>query len=60
MVPWKTIGKTPDQDDAVYQRYCHVYKEGELESLCNQLPNVQIIKSFYDNSNWCVRIKKTM
>ncbi len=24
--------------DMVYQRYCHVYKEGELEDLCSTIP----------------------
>ncbi|CAM9611205.1 unnamed protein product [Discosporangium mesarthrocarpum] len=43
----------------VYQRYCHVYTEGELELLVrNSCVGLQVVKSYYDRSNWCVVAKK--
>lgn len=55
IVPWKSGSK---ENPTVFQRYCHVYKEGELSQLCLKVPNVEVLESFYDHSNWCVRIKK--
>ena len=43
---------------ASVDRYCHVFKEGELEQLIQCLPNVQIVSSYYDNSNWACIFKK--
>lgn len=42
----------------VYKRYYHVFKNGELEELIKEVPEVQIEESFYDHANWCVRLKK--
>lgn len=40
-------------------RYYHVFKEGELNDLILQnIPQVKIIKSCYDHSNWCVIVEK--
>lgn len=42
-----------------YIRYCHMYSEGELESLFKQLGDiVEISHTFYDRGNWVVRVKK--
>lgn len=38
----------------VYQRYCHVYVEGELDELVRKVDGFQLVKSYYDRSNWCV------
>ena len=38
----------------VYQRYCHMYAEGELEGLVNNVDGLHVVKSYYDRSNWCV------
>ena len=46
-------------DDAVYHRYYHVFVEQELEGLCRTLPNVSVVKSYYDKGNWCVIVEKT-
>ena len=46
-----------DQDDIiVFERYCHVYKEGELEDLCSRVPGCQIAESGWDRGNWFVRL----
>lgn len=38
----------------VYQRYCHVYVEGELEGLIERVEGLRLVESYYDRSNWCV------
>lgn len=72
MVPWKLnkrflhenhsspdVPLPADQDDIiVYERYCHVYKEGELEEICSQIPGCEIVESGWDRGNWFVRLKK--
>jgi alkylated DNA repair protein alkB family protein 8 len=42
----------------VFQRYCHVYEEGELQELFARLPWVEVTESYYDTGNWCVAAKK--
>ena len=51
----KSIRKLPA---ATVDRFCHVFVEGELERLVAQLPNVQLVESYYDNANWAVIVKK--
>lgn len=38
----------------VYQRYCHVYVEGELDQLVGKVEGLRLLASYYDRSNWCV------
>ena len=49
-----------EQDDKhfIYQRYCHVYKEGELEDLCSSVPGVRIVDRGFDKSNWFIVLQK--
>ena len=42
----------------VFQRYCHVYMEGELEELAAKVPFAAVVDCFYDHANWCIRLKK--
>uniref|UniRef100_A0ABM0MGH8 Alkylated DNA repair protein alkB homolog 8-like n=1 Tax=Saccoglossus kowalevskii TaxID=10224 RepID=A0ABM0MGH8_SACKO len=42
----------------VFHRFYHVYKEGELESLCQECSGVRIVEGYYDEGNWCVIMKK--
>ena len=43
----------------VYQRYYHVFYNGELEDLINKTGvKVEIEKSYFDHANWCCIIKK--
>ncbi|KAG0722537.1 Alkylated DNA repair protein alkB 8 [Chionoecetes opilio] len=46
-----------NRGDQVFHRYYHVFKQGELEVLCSQL-NVRIVKSYYDEGNWCIIFQK--
>ncbi|KAM0035950.1 putative tRNA (carboxymethyluridine(34)-5-O)-methyltransferase [Helianthus debilis subsp. tardiflorus] len=43
----------------VYDRYYHVFGQGELESLVSGMKNAVIVDQFYDKSNWCVILEKT-
>lgn len=38
----------------VFQRYYHLFEEGELDALVACLPGVRLVDSFYDKDNWCV------
>lgn len=40
------------------ERFYHMFTENELEELVQQIPNVEIIKKFYEKGNWGIIIKK--
>ena len=42
----------------VFQRYCHVYKEGELAELFKGLTWCKVESVYYDCGNWCVEVRK--
>ena len=43
----------------VYQRYCHVYKEGELETLFEHIKSwVRVNRVYFDCGNWCVEAER--
>lgn len=62
-----------EKKSIVFQRYCHVYEQGELKELAlslnsrhatNQDQNqshdwVAVIDEFYDTGNWCIVLQKT-
>ena len=67
LVPWhlrqgggkKGVGEEGGKvGDTVYHRYYHVFVEGELERLCETLPNAHVVDSYYDKGNWCVIVEK--
>lgn len=59
LVPWKLKQKeVPHEQQKVFLRYYHVFEDGELELLCKENPKVEIVKSFYDQGNHCVILKK--
>eukprot|EP00927_Polykrikos_kofoidii_P051466 TRINITY_DN45257_c0_g1_i1.p1 TRINITY_DN45257_c0_g1~~TRINITY_DN45257_c0_g1_i1.p1 ORF type:complete len:424 (+),score=73.10 TRINITY_DN45257_c0_g1_i1:90-1361(+) len=45
-------GQHPAQT-GVFQRYCHVYREGELVALMEQVSELEIVDHWYDSGNWC-------
>jgi alkylated DNA repair protein alkB family protein 8 len=52
-------GNVDEKKDAVvFQRYCHVYREGELEKLFEALPWVELRTSYFDTGNWCAIARK--
>lgn len=59
LVPWKLKQKEiPHDQQKIFLRYYHVFEDGELEELCKKNTNVEIVKSFYDQGNHCVILKK--
>ncbi|KAL1517167.1 hypothetical protein ABEB36_000966 [Hypothenemus hampei] len=57
LVPWKLKGDE-EENESVFLRFYHVFKEHELEELCLKVENVRILKSYYDQGNWCVLFQK--
>ncbi|KAM3935290.1 tRNA (carboxymethyluridine(34)-5-O)-methyltransferase ALKBH8 [Leptodactylus fuscus] len=43
---------------SVYHRYYHVFREGELETLCRRIAGVAVRHSYHDQGNWCVIVEK--
>lgn len=68
-VPWD-MSKYHKNDDAggdlaskpdaasKFQRYYHVFREGELEALVASLHGCSIDEAYFDHANWCVRLRK--
>ncbi|XP_010538961.1 PREDICTED: alkylated DNA repair protein alkB homolog 8 [Tarenaya hassleriana] len=54
------LAKKDDRKGAVvYNRYYHVFSEGELERLASGIGSAVIVDRFYDKSNWCIVLQKT-
>ncbi|KAF8377266.1 hypothetical protein HHK36_030641 [Tetracentron sinense] len=54
------LAKKDDKKGAVvYNRYYHVFIEGELERLVSGIDNAVIVDQFFDKSNWCIILEKT-
>ncbi|CAJ1387454.1 unnamed protein product [Effrenium voratum] len=47
-----------EQQPPVCQRYCHVYREGELEELLQEVPELELVSSYFDTGNWCAIAKR--
>lgn len=45
--------------EPVFHRYYHVFRQGELEALCGSIEGLKVVKSYYDEGNWCVIFEKT-
>lgn len=52
--------KSEEKKATVYQRYYHVFKEGELEALIteNFAGQFAIRDRYYDHANWVVQCEK--
>jgi len=55
----ETAIKDETKKSTIYHRYYHVFKKGELEELIQEIPGLEIQRSFYDHANWCVVLEKT-
>ncbi|XP_018572744.1 alkylated DNA repair protein alkB homolog 8 [Anoplophora glabripennis] len=56
LVPWKL--KNQYHSDDTFLRYYHVFEEKELDDLCKKVNNLEILKNYYDQGNWCAIIRK--
>ncbi|CAN0909180.1 tRNA (carboxymethyluridine(34)-5-O)-methyltransferase [Linum grandiflorum] len=53
------LARKDDKKGAVvYNRYYHVFSEGELERLTSGIKNAVIVDQFFDKSNWCIVLQK--
>jgi hypothetical protein len=43
----------------VFQRYCHMYRKGELELLCAKVPGLEVLESSYERGNHVVSLRAT-
>jgi alkylated DNA repair protein alkB family protein 8 len=41
----------------VFKRYCHMYKEGELEELLDEIPGVELVESGFEAGNYFIILK---
>ena len=42
----------------VFQRYCHMYRRGELEELCARVPGLKVLESSYEKGNHVVLLRR--
>ena len=42
----------------VFQRYCHVYRKGELRRIIDAVGGASVVEQYYDTGNWCVHVVK--
>jgi len=42
----------------VFQRYCHVYAEGELRGILDSVGGCLVLNEYYDTGNWCAVVQK--
>lgn len=47
-----------DKGTVVFDRYYHLFREGELEGLVAAVPGARLADSFYDRDNWCAVLEK--
>lgn len=65
MIPWHLqkrfeIGQntTDNSETKVLQRYYHLFKEGELEGIISNIPNLKLLESYWDVDNWYILVEK--
>eukprot|EP00241_Pyramimonas_parkeae_P004597 CAMPEP_0114230918 /NCGR_PEP_ID=MMETSP0058-20121206/3740_1 /TAXON_ID=36894 /ORGANISM="Pyramimonas parkeae, CCMP726" /LENGTH=833 /DNA_ID=CAMNT_0001342179 /DNA_START=52 /DNA_END=2553 /DNA_ORIENTATION=- len=50
--------KDEEKGTVMYNRYYHLFVDGELQQLVSQVPNAELVDSYFDHSNWCVILRK--
>lgn len=48
----------PTKRAVIFQRYCHVYRTGELRALIDEVGGMRILDEYYDTGNHCIAIEK--
>ena len=43
----------------VFKRYCHLYRQGELEELVNHVPNLELVEGGFESGNYFIILKVT-
>jgi alkylated DNA repair protein alkB homolog 8 len=42
----------------VFERYYHLFRQGELEELAAEVPGASVVDAFFDKSNWCIVLQR--
>ena len=58
LVPWKLKQTEEEGGDREFKRFYHVFQQGELESLIEQVDSLKVSDSYYDQGNWCCIFEK--
>ncbi|CAK8672111.1 tRNA (carboxymethyluridine(34)-5-O)-methyltransferase alkbh8-like [Clavelina lepadiformis] len=65
LVPWKKKKNRHDvtsshniSADSTYYRFYHVFKQNELQNLCQGISGCNVIDCYYDSGNWAVVLQK--
>ena len=59
-VEQKSNASTSEHGYQTFQRYYHVFRQGELTRLFAKVPFVRVVEEYYDHENWCVLAEKTV
>ena len=49
----------PSKRAVVFQRYCHVYRAGELRTLIESVGGAAILDEYDDTGNHCILVQKS-
>lgn len=59
LVPWQLKSKQKKVEASnTFHRFYHVFKKGELETLCESVNTCKVVKSYHDQGNWAVILEK--
>lgn len=58
LVPWNLQMNYNKGEDKIYNRYYHLFCQGELERLITNFSNIEIIENGYQKDNWYLILKK--
>ena len=47
-----------DGDLVRFERYCHVYKEGEIEEISGDVDGLEVVGGGWEAGNWWVQFKR--
>ncbi|XP_048244026.1 alkylated DNA repair protein alkB homolog 8-like [Haliotis rufescens] len=65
LVPWQLKNQKANSnvktsaDASTLHRFYHVFTEGELQDLCRSVGGARVVRSYYDQGNWCVVLQKS-
>lgn len=52
------VETNPSEFGKTFHRYYHVFQSGELEYLCSLVSSLTVVRSYYDQGNWCVVVER--
>lgn len=59
LVPWQLQQRFSDDGSSTkFMRYYHMFAKGELESLCAQASEAELVASGYDRDNWWAELRR--